>query len=232
MSDHDQNLIEEAEKYIKEHKRELIDRFADAKIYLPDEHPRTFFMAGSPGAGKTEISRRLIEGFTGKLPVRIDADDIRTMFPSYTGTNSHIFQRACTVGVNKLFDYILDKNLNAILDGTFAYERAMENIKRSLDHNRTVIIYYLFQEPADAWFFTTIREKKEGRRVAKEVFISSFIKARENVKAAKAMFGPKIELNLIIRNFKTDFDQAFHNIDDVDKNLPKVYTRDELEKLL
>ena len=78
MSDNDQNQIEEAEKYIKEHKRELIERFADPKIYPPDEHPRTFFMAGSPGAGKTEISRRLIESVIGKLPVRIDADDIRT----------------------------------------------------------------------------------------------------------------------------------------------------------
>ena len=232
MPDDDQQLIEAAYQYIKEHKAHLIERFADPKTYKADEHPVSLFMAGSPGAGKTESSKRLIEQFGGNLPVRIDADDIREMFPNNTGANSHIFQRACTLGVNILFNYVLHNNINTILDGTFAYERAMENIERSLQHNRRVLIYYLFQNPAAAWKFTQIREAKEGRKVSKEVFIHSFIRARENVNQAKAHFGDKVILNLIIKDFTKDFEKGYPNVNAIDKYLPTVYTKEELEKLL
>ncbi|MDP1845808.1 MAG: zeta toxin family protein [Candidatus Moranbacteria bacterium] len=232
MSDDNQKIIEEAEAFIKEHKKSLIARFADPEKYHSVEHPISLFMAGSPGAGKTEVSKRLIEQFADNAPVRIDADDIREMFPSYTGVNSHIFQRACTTGVNKLFDYVLDHKLNVILDGTFAYERAMENIERSLKRDRRVIIYYLFQDPVIAWKFTKIREETEGRRVSKEVFICSFLRARENVNEAKAHFGEKIELNMIIKDFTNNFEKVFSNIGSIDKYLPRVYTKNELEKIL
>lgn len=232
MSANEENLINEAERYIKAHKHELTERFANPRTYLPDEHPLSLFMAGSPGAGKTEISKRLIEQFTDKLPVRIDADDIRTMFPNYTGANAHVFQRACTIGVNKLFDYVLKKNINVILDGTFAYERAMENVNRSLKHGRRVIIYYLFQDPMVAWSFTKAREAQEGRKVSKEIFISSFIRARENVNKVKTHFGAGIELNMIVKDFTANLEKVFPNIEGIDNYLPKVYTKEELEKLL
>jgi UDP-N-acetylglucosamine kinase len=232
MSDDNQELAEEAEAYIKEHKHELIARFANPAKYHPVDNPISLFMAGSPGAGKTEASKRLIEQFADNAPVRIDADDIRGMFPNYTGTNSHIFQRACTTGVNKLFDYVLDHRLNVILDGTFAYKLAMENINRSLNRDRRVIIYYLFQDPAIAWKFTRIREETEGRRVSKEVFIHSFLRARENVNEAKAHFGEKIELNIIIKDFTNNYEKVFPNIGSIDKYLPNVYTINELEEIL
>ncbi len=232
MSDDNQNQIHEAETYIKEHKKELIERFADPEKYSPVENPISLFMAGSPGAGKTEVSKRLIEHFSEGAPVRIDADDIRVMFPNYTGANSHIFQSACTIGVNKLFDYVLDEKLNVILDGTFAYGRAMENIERSLNRDRRVIIYYLFQDPAIAWKFTKIREETEGRRVSKEIFINSFLQTRENVNKAKELFGEKIELNIIIKDFEKNYEKVYLNVGRIDKYLPKVYTKEDLEKTL
>jgi len=228
----DQQQIDAAYQYLKDHKHELIERFSDPKIYKPDSEPVTLFMAGSPGAGKTESSKGLVERFMGNPPVRIDADDIRCIFPNYTGSNSHIFQRACTLGVNLLFNNVMHNDSNAILYGTFAYERAMENIDRSLNHNREVIIYYLIQDPKVAWNFTQIREAKEGRRVSKEVFINAFLRARENVSQAKVHFGDKIILNLIIKDFTKNFEQAYPNVDRLDKYLPKVYTKEELEKLL
>jgi predicted ABC-type ATPase len=225
MPEDQQQLIESAYQYIKEHKNELIEQFADPKIYLPVERPISLFMAGSPGAGKTESSKRLIEAIIGPPPVRIDADEIRVMFSNYNGTNSHIFQRACTMGVNKLFDYVLHNNIHAILDGTFAYQRAMENIERSLKHNRSVIIYFLFQDPLVAWRFTQIREATEGRRVSKEVFINAFLKARENVAAAKAHFGDKVELKLLMKDFTKNFEKLYENVDHLDKYLPAVYIK-------
>lgn len=232
MTDDSQKQIQEAEIYIKEHKEELIERFADPEKHSPVEKPISLFMAGSPGAGKTEISKRLIEHFSEGAPVRIDADDIREMFPNYTGANSHIFQSASTIGVNKLFDYVLDKKLNVILDETFAYGRAMENIERSLNRNRRVIIYYLFQDPAVAWKFTKIREETEGRRVSREVFICAFFQAQENVNKAKELFGEKIELNVIIKDFEKNYEKVYLDIGRIDKYLPKVYTKEDLEKTL
>ena len=202
MPDEEQKLTEEAESYIKEHKCELIERFANPKVYHFNPSPISLFMAGSPGAGKTEVSKRLIEQFTGNLPVRIDADDIRTIFPNYNGANSHIFQRACTIGVNKLFDHVLHNNINAILDGTFAYERAMENIERSLKHKRRVVIYYLFQDPIVAWTFTKAREEKRRQESLKgSIYLLFFVRARENVSAAKEHFGDKVELEFNYQGF-------------------------------
>ena len=126
----------------------------------------------------------------------------------------------------------MHNDINALLDGTFAYERAMENIERSLKHNRDILIYYLFQDPVIAWKFTKAREAEEGRKVSKEVFINAFVRARENVEQAKANFGDKIELNLIIKDFTKDFEQIYPNVNHLDKYLPKIYTKEELENII
>lgn len=94
-----------------------------------------------------------------------------------------------------------------------------------------MVIYYIFQDPIIAWTFTQIREQKEGRRVPKEAFIRAFFRARENVSEAKAHFGNKIELNLIIKDFTKNFEQVYPNVDVIDIYLPKMYTKEELEKL-
>lgn len=60
---------------------------------------------------------------------------------------------------------------------------------------------------------TQIREAKEGRRVSKEVFINSFLRARVNVSQAKAHFGDEIILNLIIKDFTKNFEQVYPNVE-------------------
>lgn len=90
MTEEEKYQSEQAKLFIKQHADLLIETFANPKIYLEDAHPVSLFMAGSPGAGKTEISKRLIEKFSNK-PVRIDADEIRELIPGYTGANSYLF---------------------------------------------------------------------------------------------------------------------------------------------
>lgn len=72
-------------------------------MYPPSDNPITIFMAGTPGAGKTEFSITLIETFGGSF-IRIDADEIRErMRPlGYNGLNADIFQDAANKGVNLL----------------------------------------------------------------------------------------------------------------------------------
>lgn len=231
MTEEELRQSKEAEEYIKKHKYLLIEKFASEKIYVPDVHPISLFMAGSPGAGKTEVSKRLIEEFENK-PVRIDADEIRSMFSGYTGTNAHVFQAACTIGVHKLYDYVLKNKLNTILDGTFAYAKALENVDRSLSRNREVRIYYLYQDPLLAWEITKKREALEHRNVSKEVFIQAFFRAREHAEGAKEVFGDRVKLHLIIKNAKEETDEIIVNIKRVDQFLTIRYTTDMLNAQL
>ena len=191
-------------------------------------------MAGSPGAGKTEVSKRLVESLGEGAPVRIDADEVREMCPGYTGTNSHVFQSAASKGVNILYDHVLDERLNAIMDTTFQYAGALENIQRSLDKGRAVAIYYLYQNPKIAWEFTQKREAIEHRRVSLDDFIGAFLRARENVRAAKERFGDRIQVNIMLRDFQKQSDQIHRNVatDAIDTLIPTQYTAEALQSEL
>src|SRR5262249_11418531 len=143
MADDGSLLAEEASRYIRSHKRALIERFASLSVYKPDARPVTVFMAGSPGAGKTEFSKRLAESFEGR-PGPIDSDEIRHWTPNHDSAEPQVYQKASTDGVNKLYDHVITHSLNVIVDGTFAYARAVDSVERSLRHNRLVEIYYIY----------------------------------------------------------------------------------------
>lgn len=230
MSDEEKKIEEEAFKWIKKHKKELFAKFAGSS-YHSDSVPTTIFMAGSPGAGKTEFARRLVEIFNQK-PIIIDADEIRKIIPGYAGKNAYLFQRAANKGVNFLYDYARSKNFNVILDGTFAYSGASENVENSLKHNRNVEIYFLFQDPVLSWNFTKEREIKERRNVPKSVFISTFIKSIANVDKVKQEYGSKIKLNIVVKDFEKGFRSLDLNKDKLESFLPKVYTEEELERII
>lgn len=166
--DLEQNAID----FIKKNKKTLIQKFASTDFYVPVKKPFSIFMAGSPGAGKTEFSRHFdprIYSYDSTVPiVRIDADEIRKMLPGYDGTNCSIFQQAATIGVEKLFDYINHNDQNAILDTTFSdYNKSKTNIERSLKHNRKIGIFYIHLDPKIAWAYTKARQITEGRIVSK-----------------------------------------------------------------
>lgn len=226
-----QKISEEAFKWVKSNHKKVIEIFAGGAEHVSDVQPVTLFMAGSPGAGKTEISKRLISRFKYK-PVRIDADEIRALCPNYSGEIAHLFQKAATKGVNILYDYALKKGINVILDGTFAYGDATKNIKRSLDEGRKVEIFFVYQDPIQAWDFTKKREAIEHRKVSKSIFIEAFFKSRNNVNIAKKEFGNKIELNLFIKDFEKNIEDLKLNIERVDYYLKKKYTKMQLEKIL
>ena len=231
MTDEEIKLAEFAKKYLRDYAFELIERFVADKNFLSDERPVSVFMAGSPGAGKTEASKRLIERFKNK-PVRIDADEIREWLPGYTGANAFVFGEAAALGVNKLYDHVLKRGFNMILDSTFAYSKYMENIKRSLDRGRKIEIFYLYQDPIIAWDYTKKREAIEHRMVSKDFFIRTFLAARENVMHAKDEYKDKIELNLIISDFTKEIRRIELNIDAIDSHLKESYTVDKLDEIL
>ena len=136
-------IASKARDYIKANKLKLCQKFASLEDYPPVENPSAYFMAGSPGAGKTEFSKSFIKELVEKEParriVRIDADEIRDFIPLYDKTNAYKVQGAASLGVEKLLDFVLEKKQDFVLDATFAdYEKARTNILRCVNKKRKV----------------------------------------------------------------------------------------------
>jgi UDP-N-acetylglucosamine kinase len=231
-------ISEDAINYIKKNQKALIEKYASLSVYSPSDNPWAFFMAGCPGAGKTEISKSIIflnkEIDVNTKIVRIDADEIREfLVPFYKGCNSDEVQRAASLGVQKIFDSVKKHHQNFILDGTFAhYEVSRQNILRCVDSGMRVGIFYVYQDPLIAWEFTKIREKKEGRSVPKTAFIEAYFNAKENVNKIKAEFGKKVTVELIIKDYKNGVEKVVFSIDKIDSFIKNEYNAESLEKLL
>jgi AAA+ superfamily predicted ATPase len=53
----EQKLQEEALNFARKNKKAIARRLTDPAIFVPESNPVSVFMAGSPGAGKTESSK-------------------------------------------------------------------------------------------------------------------------------------------------------------------------------
>lgn len=235
MTKEEEKLSQQAVRYVKKNKDEIIEKFA-GKDFPPDKNPISVFMAGSPGAGKTEVSVRFLEILEKernyKKVVRIDADEIREMLPGYKGDNSYIFQGATSIAVEKLLDYALDQDKNFILDGTFSnFKKVNQNVKRSLSRDRKVEILYLYQDPKLAWQLTKKREEREGRHIPKDIFIDQLFLAKRNVNKIKNKFSDRVELTLIERNYKGK-DELSIDIENIDRHINFNYTKSKLKEIL
>ncbi|MEI6553597.1 MAG: zeta toxin family protein, partial [bacterium] len=155
-------------------------------------------------------------------------------FEEYNGSNAHVFQKAVSIGVDILYRHCLKNSLNVVLDGTFAHRRVEENIQRSLDLERSVEIHFVYQEPKIAWSFTQKREMIEHRRITKEVFIKTFLGARDNVNMVKRQFGDRIILNLFIKDVTNlRVEKEFIDIKrEIDSYLGRIYNYQHLNKII
>lgn len=223
-----------AKQWVRQNKKQLIAKFCNPDKYPAAHSPITIFMAGTPGAGKTEFSQSLLQTFHDPF-VRIDADEVREMMHEigYNGGNAHLFQDATNKAVNILFDHANRKNgQNVLLDGTFAYGDWRTNVQRSIDNGRKVEIYYLYQDPKIAWGYVETRRKKHGRAVPIDTFIRSYIASAQNVEKAKELFGDNIVLYFAQNNYQKEIERIEVDVTNLEKFLPKRYTEDKLKSLL
>jgi hypothetical protein len=69
--------------------------------------------------------------------------------------------------------------------------------------------------------------------VPRDAFVQAYFQSKINCAVAKQEFGPRLELTLVIKNYKDETEDIFYDIDEIDKYLPKLYTTSqELEGLL
>jgi len=215
-------------KYAKQNKKELTRAIIDGKER--EDKKSAIFMAGSPGAGKTEAAQTLAS-LNSNLVV-IDADQFRAKFPGYTGNNSSEFQRGSALLVDASLDLVLKKGYSFILDGTLATPKAEQNIERALKKDYSILIYYVYQEPYIAWDFTKEREKIEGRYVPKERFINAFFQSRKNLLQLKDKYQEKVVINIIVKNFQNEISDSIMDVDNLELALPITYTKKGLEDTL
>jgi predicted ABC-type ATPase len=242
VNEEEAKLAEQAAEYVKKYSEKVIGDFLGDAVYSSDERPISVFMAGSPGAGKTEISTKLLEDFNkigqelNQDPnfrmMRIDGDEIRAKLPGYTGNNSYIFQKAITIAVEKIHTYSLENSKSFILDTTFTGKNSLLNIERSVKRNRMVIINYIYQYPLVAWEVVKQRELVEGRHIPKESFIDQLFAALENVRDAQKKFGRDIGVWFVERNYASDDTRVLIDISNIDAYISIPFTKSQLRKLL
>ena len=244
----DERMSEQAYQHAKDHGKEIAKKAVEE--FPSDNNPVSIFMAGSPGAGKTETSIKLIEligsnGSNGALGdligsgkvkdsdsiLRIDADELRNHFAGvgYEGHNSHLFQRAASRLVDQIHDAALKKKINFLLDGTFSNEaKAEENIRRSLKRERYVNILYVYQTPQLAWQFVQEREIAEGRHIRKEDFAEKFCAPRRVADKMKAKFEKDVTLTLICKDIDNTNKFFKASIERIGDHIPEKYSEEEI----
>ena len=234
--DADQKEVEErAKHFARRNKTAIAKRLTDPESFPAELAPVSVFMAGSPGAGKTEAAIALIDTVAGDehAILRIDPDELRVEFEEYTGDNSWLFQSGVSILVDKIHDLALKQKQSFLLDGTLTnYNIAKKNIGRSLSKERVVLILYVYQAPNLAWDFVKARELAEGRKIKAETFVRQYFAARSVVNKLKSEFSSRIQVDLLLKN-NDGSDRVYKaNIDQIDHHIPERYNRKEVELLI
>ena len=229
------SVSEKATEWVRANKKKIVDHFASDVVCPPSEEPFSIFMAGSPGAGKTESSVAIVEMLKkrGDGIVRIDPDEIRKLIPQYTGRNTDVVKGASFLAVEKLYDYVLKTGKSMILDSTFTpYKKIEGNVRRSVAKGRTIAIIYIDQDPLVAWHFTKEREKIEGRSIPRDFFIRTLFESRENVRKIKEQFGDQVVLRVIQKDYTKQTQHVIEDVKFIDDVVQIKYSVDDLRKLL
>ena len=232
LTSDEEKIRDQAMDYVRDKRNEIIADIAGDDKYIGNP-ALSIFMAGSPGAGKTETSKILLSAFDNtelqNNIIRIDPDELRSLFSQYRGGNAHIFQQPITIATNYVFNYAIKTNKHILVDGTFSnYDYAYQNVTKSLKKNRVVIIMYTYVDPILAWEFTKAREAKEGRKITKEVFIDALFGSLETVKKIKHAFGKKVAVYVLIRDYIKDERKVYSDVESIDKYINIHYSKSEL----
>jgi len=230
-SESELKIQEEAIAFAKKNRTRICKEITDKTIYLPEVSPVSVFMSGSPGAGKTETSKGLVEMITsdGGNVLRLDPDELRGYFSAYDGSNSYLFQRAVTVLVERSFDNMMKNRQSFILDGTMSnHGVARRNILRSINKGRSVLVIFVYQKPELAWKFVQAREQTEGRRILPEHFVDQFFGSQDATNSLKEEFGNKIRIDLLLKDIDGSTRSYEDNVSNLTPYLNPMYTREDV----
>ncbi|MBC7708130.1 zeta toxin family protein [Polaromonas sp.] len=216
--------------WAREHKSEIVNRFFKRTNYTGSVPPIGIFMAGVPGAGKTEFTKQLMRELI-ESPLRIDMDEIAETIEGYQPAVAHAFREAATIILDRIYDKALRLKKDFIFDGTFGHSKALENIRRARKKSYTVKVYVIYQDPVIAWSFTKDREVIELRKISKEGFINSYFNIITNIKELQNDKQDVI-ISLILKDSSNLAGVTYENVEDIFDYLPDIRTREYLESAI
>ena len=216
-------------EWIQKHKREFINDLIKKSGAVPDDNPSAIFMAGLPGAGKTEFSKNLISNLRLNV-VRLDMDEIATNIEGYKPEAADKYREGASSLLNGTFDAVVKQGLDFIMDGTFSSKYARRNVNRAINHGYSVKIIYIYQDPKLAWRFTLEREKVEHRSIDLDGFIESYFNTIQNVRDILSTVPVgKIALDIILKDSYNKSREVRPNVlaNDIDKIINNCYDNKE-----
>lgn len=219
--------------WARENKTVFVNRVITKSGALAHDEPAAFFMAGLPGAGKTEFTKNLINENKLKV-VRIDMDEIAAQINLYDPLQADAFRPAATDLLNRLYDKVLKRKVDFIMDGTFRSDNSLSNIERALRKGCVVKVLYIHQEPTIAWSFTHAREKVEKRSIDRKKFIQSYFDIHTNIHKLSDEIYQDVTLDLVVKDSSNKVGAWYKNvsIEDIDSLVNTRYTKEELERML
>ena len=223
-------MSDDLDTWIRANKKQIAREFIRKTECSRSDTPVAIITAGLPGAGKTEFTQELLKQIDTK-PLRIDMDEIATLIEGYRPQIADKFRAGASAIVNRIYDEVIKKKIDFVLDGTFASASAIPNVQRALEHGYTLKIYYIYQEPLVAWKFTQARELIEHRSINKDKFINTYTRVYENLGLLN-QFSNKIVISLIIKKEDNKVGALYEGVTDILQAIPSELTRIELEELL
>ena len=154
------------------------------QAFFRDNKPKkgkiAFFMAGIPGAGKTEFTERTIREASPEL-ISVEHDKLVEYIDGYTPETYYNYRKAGSILVTRVFSECIKNSYAFVFDGTLSHQNGMRNIKKCLANDYSVIVVYLVQSAAKAWELTQAREIVKKRAIEKEGFIETCNKINANL---------------------------------------------------
>ncbi len=226
-------MISNPKEWARKNKRRFANRLITDSGVLPHDEPAGFFMAGLPGAGKTEFTENLVKDLNLKV-VRIDMDEIATHIEGYAPEEAHAFREAASDVLNAVYDRVKHRRVDFIMDGTFRSPRAISNVKMALQKKYIIKVFYLHQEPRIAWDFTKARERVEKRSIDKHKFIDTYFEIKNNMRVISNLKLPNVTIDVVVKNSdnKVGLWKQDVTAEEIDQLLEKSYTVNELKRIL
>jgi predicted ABC-type ATPase len=219
-------------QWVKNHKKEFTNKFIRESGASPNkDEPSCIFMAGLPGAGKTEYTKTLIAESNIKV-VRIDMDEIASMIDSYVPEKADMFRLGAVSLQNDIYEKCHKGYYPFIMDGTLSNEKTVKSIKTVLNKGYSVKVIYIKQDPQIAWRNTKEREKIEHRSIDKDGFIKSYNNTINNLHFVKEYNGIKMDIIIKDGSNSTITRIMDAGVSDLDKYVKNEYSIKQLEGLL
>lgn len=169
-----------AKKWVKDKRNraavlaQFFEDFPHTKVKI------AFFMAGIPGAGKTEFAEWAIRENSPAL-VPIEHDKLVEYIDGYAPENYYSYRKAGSTLVTDIFNACLKNGYAFIFDGTLSHTNGIRNVRKALKAGYTVYIVYILQDAQVAWELTKARELVKKRSIEKQGFLETCTKINKSL---------------------------------------------------